>query len=193
MKEKPILFSAPMVRAILDGRKTMTRRVVKPQPYDDDFRVGLYHPTLEDRHGIYPGPETFGVSNSEWSIKCPYQPGMKLWVRETFNPGNYYPIYKADMPVLGGGIKWKPSIFMPRAASRIDLLIKSVRVERLQDITEEDAINEGINLRYDKDEDGLVIYDKRNVEAFKELWESINGKGSWEKNPFVWVIEFKKI
>jgi hypothetical protein len=211
MKEHPILFSPPMVQAILAGRKTMTRRIIKPQPPDDIFETGLYCPTMVDRHGEeYPGSERYGISNEAWSIKFPYgQPGDKLWVRETFQivPPNFI-FYKAD-PENKAKTGWKPSIFMPRSASRIDLVIKSVRVERLNDISNTDALNEGIERKIkfpDEEPDTLFYRDysfKRErfargilfgpKESFKTLWESINGKESWQSNPWAWCIIFERI
>lgn len=186
MKERPILFSAPMVRAILEGRKTMTRRVIKPQPEIREisgltvYPVDVYKPTY---------------SLSQILNKCPYgQPGDNLWVRETFNADWCdHVIYRADggSAVAAGYAeepKWKPSIFMPRCASRINLEITNVRVERLNDISEEDARAEGAELSC-----GEMRQDYPNYKrTFKRLWESINGTGAWEANPFVWVIEFKK-
>jgi hypothetical protein len=183
MKEHPILFSAPMVRTLLDGSKTQTRRVCK----------------LEVRAGM-PEPEWQSLLKC-----CPYgQPGDQLWVRETFRawPDGY--AYRADYrdKELGDAVHapWKPSIFMPRAASRITLEISGVRVERLQDISEADAKKEGIEpftdfkksghwLRYDKDT--LNGYVGNPVESYASLWESINGPRSWDANPWVWVVEFK--
>jgi hypothetical protein len=148
MKERPILFSAPMVRAILDGRKTQTRRVIKEK--------------LMRGEGAH-------VNNCQYG-----KPGDRLWVRETFCYHDYLAryLYKADGVT---GVKWKPSIFMPRIASRIMLEITGIRVERLQDISEEDAIAEGW---------------PKSSDWYRSLWESINGQGSWVLNPWVWVIEF---
>ena len=140
MKEHPILFSTPMVRAILEGRKTQTRRVMSYQPdeeYTTVYGPEMYTQTLIDRNGEeQPGPEVFGVYGYDWSLKCPYgQPGDRLWVRETWlQDGDIY-LYKAD---FGKGIlsdswdgHWKPSIHMPRKASRLMLEIVNVRAERL--------------------------------------------------------------
>lgn len=171
MNFKPILFSTPMVQAILDGRKTQTRRVIKPQPLDVV--------TYADQRVWYPEV-----------IKCPYEVGDILWVRETFTNSEEYPFifYKADADDVS--IKWKPSIFMPKSACRLFLQVKSVRVERLQDITEEDAIAEGAKHgRFY----GLGQIGGSIREGFFELWETINRKGSVNKNPWVWVIEFEKI
>lgn len=167
IKERPILFGAPMVRAILDGRKTQTRRIVKPQPFDDDFELTTYHEACVDRRGNhYPAcNETFGISSrsAEWSIRCPCgQVGMKLWVRENWAVSNIYDDTrpsricsellqenpgraptKVKYPAtdsLSSGIRIRPSIHMPRWASRIDLEITDIRVERLNEISEGDAI-----------------------------------------------------
>ena len=180
MNFRPILFSTPMVQAILDGRKTQTRRVIKPQPLDVV--------TYADQRVWYPEV-----------IKCPYEVGDVLWVRETFTNSEEYPFifYKADADDVS--IKWKPSIFMPKSACRLFLQVKSVRVERLQDITEEDAIAEGIE-RIKKD--GMLSFRSYAVKhdacvypyvSFQTLWHKINGPTSWVKNPWVWVIEFEKI
>lgn len=177
----------------------MTRRVIKPQPVCvvDDGRRSVY----SWRDGLY--SLQFYPNNSDILAYCPYgQPGDRLWVRETWNGDRMDLVYRAthDGPPPGG--KWHPSIFMPRWASRILLEITNVRVERLNDISEEDAINEGII----KDSDGFFIAsDSPEAHhflrqphltakgAFHTLWESINGPGSWESNPWVWVIEFKRV
>lgn len=194
MKERPILFSTPMVQAILEGRKTMTRRVVK---FPKDFTG----------ESVYDNsPYGLKYSNSKDTIErmaCPYgEPGDHLWVRETFNDGciGEY-IYAANRNVEEltryklAGYKWKPSIFMPRKASRITLLIKSIRVERLQDVTDSDCLNEGVIPKADnKIQSNTEHFIRLNaIIDFKNVWESINGKGSWESNPWVWVIEFEGI
>jgi len=166
MKERPILFSGPMVRAILEGRKTQTRRIVKPQPLRDRGVMAF-------NDGEHP------------QMRCPYgKPGDRLWVRETWCPDvePYTFRYKADgdEPLE----RWRPSIHIPRWASRITLEVVSVRVERLQNISEDDALAEGIT---------LVERGTSPVDQFNKLWESINGPGSWEANPWVWVVEFKRI
>jgi hypothetical protein len=190
MKEKPILFSTPMVKAILDGRKTMTRRVMNPQP---DIALGIGEVC---KHG--------SDNANEW-IKCccPYQIGIKLWVRETFryfDDGDLYykeyfgdsiPVHSDDDPYKW---KWTPSIFMPREASRINLEITNIRVEKLQDTSTEDIKAEGW------DDRGLLFpnvntdYKCRN-KWFIPLWDLINAKRGygWDVNPWVFVIEFKRI
>jgi len=222
MKERPILFSAPMVNSILNGTKTQTRRIAK----------GV---------GIAPGiGQVLKRSDDikEWPEFCPYgKPGDRLWLRETWqgpilDDDEYeeyrrngkesylkpqYCVYRATDQLNaidedGNELNWRPSIHMPRWASRISLEITGIRVERLQDISEEDAIDEGLKaitkdgklIKYGiPDRDGYPgaddfgwnwgDWDKSPVLAYKRLWQSINGKGSWDLNPFVWVIEFKRI
>ena len=181
MKERPILFNGEMVRAVLDGRKTATRRVVEPQPEDvvrdnDDML----------RFGDSMGALFYDICNTGWT--CPYgAPGDRLcWTSP------------------------KPSIHMPRWASRINLEVAGVRVERVQEITEEDAKAEGAEpsdfSRIDPDADFLFdiypIIERENPyrTGFALLWDSINGKPrkdgtdiSWAANPWVWVVEFKRI
>jgi hypothetical protein len=178
MKERPILFSAPMVRALLGGSKTQTRRVVKPQP---------------DR-GEWPWPDMSDAERSAWTTSCPYgQPGDRLWVRETHMDLGACYLYRADAAaeqeraIVAPRQPWRPAIHMPRAASRITLEITGVRVERLQDISEADAVAEGVR-------NSLHMPGGRFAnENFAHLWWAINGDGSWEANPWVWVVEFKRV
>jgi len=199
MTERPILFSGPMVRAILEGRKTQTRRVVKPQP--------VVAPTPDDR--------------------CPYgEPGTTLWVRETwasteqagFHPSDAGIVYRATDPDWSDyeGWKWKPSIFMPRWASRITLEVTAVRVELAQEISVNDCLAEGIvgTEQWDKvppdsvrDHCELPMtpealdaaiekgWGDYTTAAFHDLWDSINKKRGfgWAENPWVWVVEFRRI
>ena len=209
MKERPILFSAPMVNATLEGRKTQTRRVIKPQP--EEIIVGdMLQP------GIY-----YRDADPDQQIHCPYgQPGDRLWVRETWAPFGDYVLFRADgeeylspCETPGGGypencrhhpgceactaegtlIKWRPSIHMPRWASRITLKIKSIRVERVHDITDEDAIKEGVTVigRPELNE----LSRGKFIHGFQCLWDSINSKRGygWDVNPGVWVIEYERI
>jgi hypothetical protein len=188
-KERLILFSGPMVRAILSGSKTQTRRIVKPPPQNSIIRGidGVWY----DADCINPGKE----------IKCPYDVGMRLWVKETFRESDSFdegyefeplPPYQyasdySDEDRIGCG-PWKPSIFMPRAASRITLYITGVRAERLKQISGPDCWAEGIeSAGWDCEKYGSV------TECYRDLWESINGPGSWDASPYVWVIEFKKL
>ena len=201
MKERPILFSAPMVRALLDGSKTQTRRVVKPAP--GDVPGTMRHPDV----AIF-GALAHAAYGDEW--RCPYgQPGERLWVREAWQHqegGAIYDaaggvadafesetVYRASRPHYPG--PWKPSIHMPRGASRIDLEIVDVRVERLQNISEADAIAEGIGLnpsavgvRMSGDNPEPMA-----VAMYRALWEQINGAGSWDANPWVWAVSFKVV
>ncbi|EPG3317668.1 hypothetical protein L4Q78_005940 [Pseudomonas aeruginosa] len=197
-RERPILFNDQMVRAILEGRKTVTRRVVKPQP---DFLGSMVDPNTP-----------FKTLNAglHARITCPYgEPGDRLWVREAWaadaqvdaiapsDLSQGEPIwYPADLSVRQTGCSMiskgrvRPSIHMPRWACRILLEITAVRVERLQDISNDQAIAEGI------DTHPMGFYGNGCITAggaFLELWESINGDGRWADNPWVWVIEFKRV
>lgn len=191
MKERPILFSTPMVQAILAGRKTQTRRVVKPQPDEDGLAKFIPSQRWEDTGGK--------------AYTCPYgKVGDVLWVRETWKEApeqatwkkySYKADYNSHLAQLG---KWKPSIFMPKDASRIWLKITNVSVERLQDITNKDAMSEGIESidhgvhwrNYVPSEISCFIHP---MHSFESLWTSINGEDSWNANPWVWVIEFERI
>ncbi|HDG7893164.1 TPA: hypothetical protein PCK46_000825 [Klebsiella quasipneumoniae] len=234
MKERGMIFNGEMVRAILDGRKTQTRRIMAPQPADDIER------------GIFPNPEVIGWKSSRrhkhgstTAHFCHYgKPGDRIWVRETwgvvshafsddglmidwvpdrpataihempFGNGYYsgYAIYAADGDFTWGdddGYEdgrscWKPSIHMPRAASRILLEITDVRVERLNAISEEDARAEGIIdggcLNCGEPEPcGCANPEPDATDAFAYLWQSIYGQESWNDNPWVWVISFERI
>ena len=195
MKERPILFSAPMVRAILDGRKTQTRRIAKVT--DKDCKPGMITPLA----GFVPRTIANHISY------CPYgKTGDRLWVRETFKQYNGIISYKADGNWISDfndidnfnpheNIKWKRSIHMPRSASRILLEITGVRVERLQDISECDAKAEG---SYVCDYFGRRLLDQSSNQGcykwgYRSIWESLNGSGSWDLNPWVWVVEFKTL
>lgn len=183
MKDHPIIFSAEMVRAILAGTKTQTRRVVKPQP---------------DERSKYPVTEMWFRD-----IQCRYgKVGDRLWVREKFSiSGNGY--FYSDESDGTVKVAWSSPIYMPRKASRITLEITNVRVERLQEISETDAKAEGVivteghincerlfsELRPDLEKISAA------QQAFSDGWDKLNAKRgfSWERNPWVWVIEFKKI
>lgn len=203
MKQRPILFSGPMVTAILEGRKTQTRRLVKPQP--DGFIRGA--------SGTFGVPKKITTKKphkdgSIWKeedgtcyddINCPYgNEGDRLWVRETW--GREYGggfLYRASHSHMKPDGSWKPSIHMPRTVSRINLEVQSIRVERLQDITREDALSEGVY--FDEGLQGYVTgKDGRNFHhsdpriSFCKLWVAINGGESWDANPYVWVVQFKQ-
>lgn len=230
IKERPILFSAPMVRAILEGRKTVTRRAIKVQPHIDasgNFCVGRSN---------Y-GQDGYGKPVTKHFVNgcCPYgKTGDRLWVRETFAllgnedgccidwqdnlvkgdergaariyrascpPGDYglnqIPAkaeWKPDTEAMEYDGAWRPSIHMPRWASRILLEITDVRVERLQDITYEQAAAEGVHrgpLReWCASDEGGACH-KYPVPAFRDLWQSVGG--NWDANPWVWVVEFKRV
>jgi hypothetical protein len=182
MAERPILFSAPMVRAILDGRKTQTRRALKHQPIDiipmpaEPAREWVI---LEQRD-----PEPKGKV-----IRCRFGvPGDLLWVREThyvWSAGSRDGATEPEAPCT-----WTPSIHMPRWASRITLRVTDVRVERLHDIEESDAEAEGVDAAWGNvGADALPLY----VEGFKRIWAKINGEDSWATNPWVWVVSFERM
>jgi len=221
MITRPILFSGAMVRALLDGSKTQTRRIVKDLPpwpiteiCHDSGGTGKWMPNG-------PAPSGTGMAAGHWRL-CPYgQPGDHLWVRETFldtlgtgvehrdesglrhryafaadcAPGSY-----GDQTRKDYGLKWKPSIHMPRAASRILLEIVSVRVERLSEISVSDCHSEGIGQCDGLGNNEEILGLARRMGTFEQdvlryatLWESINGAGSWVDNPWVWVVEFKRV
>lgn len=219
MKEKPIPFSGPMVQAILGGRKTQTRRVVKLQhikcykgAYSQPCTKGYVFNTAanslycsECGNIVEYSPEGKDYCRT---IDCPYPLGTRLWVRETWAdniPGCPNGItYRADhIDPKGDGpanpIKWKPSIYMPKEIARIWLEVVSVRVERVQEITEEDARAEGCIDFHDKIGDGkfddVAEFDLTARDAFAELWDSLNAKRGygWDANPWVWVVEFKVV
>lgn len=200
MADRPILFSAPMVRAILAGTKTQTRRAMRDQPCELlDFNRGRL--SIRVRGAVYQA-----FSPQFPPVRCPYgRPGDRLWVREAWAPymGKYgRPTYRADpewqgVPAPRPDGRWRPSIHMPRAASRITLEVVSVRVERLQDISEADSIAEGIersgecNWRDYLDHPHNDFTSARR--SYRSLWDHINGPGAWDANPFVWVVEFKRV
>jgi hypothetical protein len=255
MKERPILFNAPMVRALLDGSKTQTRLAIKRQPeppraiYSSPGADTKITPSLvrcENGMGVAWRFEMSKITSDKGStmkvsvmdhepvrMVCPYgNPGDRLWVREAFaiettqdyegDPGiepalgpvkwedddgyRLIPRYRASEPgtmlMIAPsekdeiGMRWKPSIHMPRWASRILLEITDVRVERLQDISETDALAEGIVRQRD---DGFGLTDTTHYHSadprmsYWSLWEAINGPGSVESNPWVWAVSFKRV
>ncbi len=203
IKERPILFSAPMVRAILEGRKTVTRRAVKGQYLEGPWSVRrASHPRTEGHtHDWWlpTGSQPYTALNP-----CPYgKRGDRLWVRETHSfvpdpeePAGYSQVlYAADGQRYG---KNRPSIHMFRRDSRILLEITDVRVERLQDISEDQAKAEGVRLYTDHAElgewwhvDGIDTYSADPRKSFELLWSSVGGE--WGANPWVWVVEFKRV
>ena len=210
MKERPILFSTPMITAIIDGHKTQTRRLIKPQPshflrgaslqIDPDLRkhkgvpMKLTHKKPTRNGNVWEGD----YGDRFEPIKCRYD-ADQLWVRETW--GHEYGggfLYRASHSHMKPDGNWKPSIHMPRIASRINLEVESIHVERLQDITREDAISEGVYYSqaldgYVTDEDGRNYHHSDPVVSFCKLWISINGAESWDANPYIWVVQFKKV
>ncbi|MCP1419933.1 hypothetical protein J3D47_004176 [Pseudomonas laurylsulfativorans] len=215
IKERPILFSAPMVRAILAGRKTVTRRAVNPQPALTDGSGFSWKGHLFGR-----GSDDRETSRNFSKHCCPYgKPGDRLWVRETWycnhfevqkgpylQPADMVDLDRAredgDLMYAADGLTpyeqeqptWKPSIHTPRWVSRILLEISDVRVERLQDITYEQAAAEGVHrgpLReWSASDEGGVCHEYP-VPAFRDLWQSVGG--NWDANPWVWVVEFKRV
>lgn len=189
MKYIPILFSTPMVQAIMDGRKTQTRRTkfLSDLTHGDD--TVLHH------------KKELAFNADTWLTDilayCPYgKPGDVLWVRETWRETDSDIIFKADAtdPFITS-VRWKPSIHMPKAAARIFLEVVSRRVERLQDISESDAKAEGIVMNNLPHEGWYWMENVYSTDcpilAYEKLWNSING--NWDENPFVWVVEFKRI
>lgn len=220
--ERPILMKGEMIRAILDNRKSQTRRIVKPQPEEIPKHVTRAPGEPDPSYWWSGGNAGMMIDLRDMGSFCPQgKPGDRLWCKETFWPANQGKTihYRADMsPMDAAGFGamyggWKPSIFMPRKASRLTLEITAVRVERLQDISEADALAEGVEMGRcvctdcdfevtasgnpgamcpDWGCDG-EIRKASAKENYELLWESINGKGSWDKNPFVWILEFKPV
>lgn len=193
MKERPILFSSAMVRALLAGTKTQTRRALR----------GFYPRNTPEYNSESGRLEWFNGDEVVCGICCPYgQSGDRLWVRETWAARHEYDGHKpAHIPALArwhysatedrGGLLWRPSIHMPRWASRITLEVTEVRVERLQDITHGDIEAEGIPCGGAP----RPTLEQRaaHCSAWRSLWESINGPGSWDANPWVWAVSFRRI
>ncbi|WP_272671775.1 hypothetical protein [Providencia sp. PROV123] len=211
MKERGIIFNSEMVRAILDGRKTQTRRVMKSQPEPSKTKDGDYwFPCNKTQSMVHvsdfiPRNNLMIDAHEFFSDCCPLGGvGDRLWVRETFQVGPCTEssfAYKATHcpSDLEEGwsevIKWKPSIHMPRSASRITLEITDVRVERLQDISKQDAISEGAP----RGHHSIDVISKRfgfpdfSRSWFAQIWMDIYGEDNWAANPWVWVIEFKRV
>lgn len=216
MTEHPIIFSGPMVRAILAGRKTQTRRVVKPQP---DARLGADYVD-----GVWYEQDGYGDS---WPIRCPYGvPGDRLWVRETWRPWPHPDMWDGIMYRADGAFvkpdglseaqghwlstecehieeRWRPSIHMPRWASRLTPAVADVRVERVQDISECDSIAEGVGYGWQMNSgwpdylnvtNGVCELTQDTArQSFATLWDSINAKRGypWAANPWVWAVTFE--
>lgn len=209
-KERPILFSTPMVQALLEGRKTQTRRVVK-YPAEEYLLAGL----LTDYSVRFIPEPAFNHLPYKY-VKCPYgKPGDLLWVRESFcfNRFDWKDLlargskagisFKADQLSKNKLLKWKPSIHMPKAAARIWLRVTEVRVERLQEITEADAKAEGVeNIMGTHYSPAYANYSETANDcpyfinprhSFNSLWQSIHGPESWQANPWVWVVSFEVV
>lgn len=223
MKERPIIFNAPMVRAILVGRKTQTRRVVRQVPHwqhcgRDIMEWGLSDCYTDESGRHWLDIQTHVDDNSHDEIKCPFgKPGDRLWCKETWRIDGLSTkgaleigrrhtdglSFRADMygDRSCDDCPWIPSIHMPRWASRITLEITGVRVERLCNITDDDAKSEGAEKGlWDSATMTLTVptdvagkYYATHISGFAFLWQSIYGPGSWEANPFVWVLEFKRV
>lgn len=216
MRERPILFSAPMVRAILAGTKTQTRR---PLSYQPTSAPEVYR-AHKDRALTRPVIAATWIKDGEsHCCPCPFGvPGDRLWVREAFmhEPADYcweastsipirpaHTVYRADCIDDAKGAGWKPSIHMPRSLSRITLEVTGVRVERLHSITEADAIAEGVERvvmgegwrRYEDPKweavDNMQCNSARD--SYRSLWDHINGPSSWDSNPWVWVVSFRRL
>lgn len=190
MTERPILFSDPMVRAILAGAKTQTRRIMKPQPTRVDGGVPFGD-----------GPKWARAAPGSAVIGCPHgKRGDRLWVREAhYIIGEYREVFfratqdSNNSPTLSWPGPWRPSIHMPRWASRITLEVTGVLVERLQEISNDDAKAEGAEFWRN---DGTLTEVPPSIahrHEFEDLWTSINGADSWNANPFVWVVTFRRI
>lgn len=206
MADKPILFSGPMIRAILDDRKSMTRRVVKPRASELPFSNAMWLKDWPDEtfrdpgfgdgyylHVPFVNAQVPDEIDGHARVRCPYAPGDHLWVRETTwtLPGSIMYSFVADggPPEDGthneGDYKKRPSIFMPKSICRLWLQVADIRVERLQEITDGDIQAEGGNGKVDGKPDDQFLW-------FRNLWDSINAKRGygWDENPWVWVVEF---
>lgn len=215
MKSHPILFSTPMVQAILKGTKTQTRRIITPHrsgPCGSALKKDLDWSEIfpNNQCGIkvgYRKDDPF-MAETVHRVYPLYDIGDQLWVRETWQHTECLSVHPSDEELYGyvyradgepwedyEGWRWKPSIFMPREASRITLEVTDIRVERLHDISAVDAISEGIKW---EPGDEWTYYDHLDFNdpyrsKFYELWQSINGPESWDINPWVWVIQFRRI
>ena len=217
---KPILFNTDMVRAILDGRKTVTRRVMKPQPWGTCPNTGGDHELEPDNfcggvatgfvcarcgQGVCPPHMKYPVGEALFRPMC--WPGDILYVRETWthpsaaeiangaDPEMY--LYKADDLQPAAWDKWRPSIHMPKEAARLFLRVTDVRVERLQDITDDGAKAEGANWKHGHHVGVEEKMRRGAVERFAEIWDSTIKPADlplygWDANPWVWVIEFER-
>lgn len=196
MTERPVIFNGEMVRAILAGRKTQTRRIMKPQPEPMPDKPGEYWwPAKRFESMLQLSYFNDPVAKELAADACPFGGiGDRLWVRETFGDCGVRLVYRADADDGASCqvTRWTPSIHMPRSACRLLLEISDVRAERLNDISEQDALAEGMD-------DGTspaaiaVGWFEKPRKAFRRLWERIYGQESWDSNPWVWVVEFKQV
>ncbi|AGR58162.1 Phage-related protein [Salmonella bongori N268-08] len=203
MKERGMIFNSEMVRAILDGRKMQTRRIMKVQPDTPEFGLRrIIESSKANENGMYfwSQDDACGIKARSKPFLCPYgEVGDRIWVRETWaeagasapelklyraNYPDHVPSHYENVPPVGE-IRWTPSIHMPRWASRITLEITDVRVERLNNISECDAKAEGAPTE-------CTLIGDKHYPGFRSLWKSIYGEESWAANPWVWVIEFKR-
>ena len=211
MAERPILFSSPMIRALLDGRKTQTRRVVKLFDGNHADKAGCFRRGYDEEPGEW---MQYAAAGAWVPVRVPYAVGDTLWVRETWaGDEDCGCVYRADHPTADlkrGDLdegeqqirRWNPSIFMPRWASRLTLLVTDVRVQRVQEISEEDARAEGLVRWTDPPRVPDVHYGIAHADVwemdprktFARLWDSINAKRApWASNPWVFAITFEKI
>lgn len=268
MTDRPILFSAPMIRALLDGRKTQTRRIIKPQPAENVTSAGVITRSdvgqTDEWTWLSGDPRDVDTCGCAGNFATRFRPGDRLWVKETWKPGSWredarvacdyraspelvhtpwcrpenfedlWPKWTDELVANGSApdaagihhwepgkspLKWRPSIYMPRWASRLTLIVIDVRVERLQDISEPDAIAEGVVWQEPTEEDRAtaaagddngVPYEVEGVwtvpgakgltkadvwgctaaQSYRFLWDAINGTGAWEANPWVVAITF---
>jgi len=197
---KPMLFSTDMVKAILNGTKTQTRRIVKYNKKIESPNIG-FSVFSEDNEFEVRGVHENGQFGSSF-FKKPINKGDIIWVRETFAEYQTGIIYKADEKYNGivdnDICKWKPSLFMKKEVCRLFLEVTNIRIEKLNIISDSDSIEEGIEF---SNEFGYKLYSKKPFfskhlsasDSYMSLWELINGQGSWKENPFVWVYTFKVV
>lgn len=198
MAIKPILFNTEMVRAILNGRKSCTRRLIKPQPDEKHtYPLGFVNDSTERKNIGSFGFGTSELGGSIQYVKPSYQPGDILYVRESYSELSFGYVYKADgenIDHLGNVIKWHPSIHMPKEAARIWLKVTNVRVERLQEINGDDALAEGVDKYIHANG---TLNEDQTITSFIGIWNSTIKKSDlaqygWDANPYVWVIKFER-
>lgn len=207
-RERPIIFSASEVRATLDGRKTQTRRIAKITAImGNRASVGPHEELIELDDGEFSRGVMHYSSTNALSGPYPigYAVGDRAWVRETWKAHSIFNgvpprnivksrvFYAADERYAPSGAPWRSPIHMPRWASRITLLIENVRVQRLQDISEEDAVAEGCPGRLGPNPDFPDEWDPAPQEEFRGLWNDIHGPDAWDRNPWVVALSFRRI